>query len=109
MQVRATRGAGTALCAHKQRPLQMCGVAAFESYAIMAVLPPLLPLHTNNTHRCSPLGGLDFGGPAVVEPQLVRPETLRRHLSVGLPLTNPKALPESWSGTEISKHDTAGR
>ena len=31
------------------------------------------------------MGGLDFGGPAVMEPWLFRPETLRRHLSVGLP------------------------
>jgi len=38
-------------------------------------------------------GGLDFGGPAGIELELLRPETLRRHLSVGLPLTNPKTLP----------------
>jgi len=45
---------------------------------------------TNNAHRCSPAEGLEFGGPAVVEPRLLRPETLRRHLSVGLPFANPK-------------------
>jgi len=31
-------------------------------------LPSLhpLPWHTNNTHRCSPVEGLDYGGPAVL-------------------------------------------
>ena len=48
------------------------------------------------------MGGLDFGGPAVIEPELLRPETLRRHLSVGLPLANPKTLPELSSGRVIS-------
>ena len=48
--------------------------------------------HTNNSRRRSPVEGLDYGGPAVVEPRLLRPETLRRHLSVGLPFAKPKKL-----------------
>jgi hypothetical protein len=46
----------------------------------------------NNTRRRSPVEGLDYGGPAVIEPRLLRPETLRRHLSVGLPFAKPKTL-----------------
>ena len=48
--------------------------------------------------------GLDYGGPAVIEPRLVRPETLRRHLSVVLPFANPKALPMFSSDAHI--HNT---
>src|SRR6516162_9560763 len=56
------------------------------------------------THRRSPVEGLDYGGPAVVEPRLVRPETLRRHLSVGLPFANPKALsPKALSDVYIRR------
>ena len=48
--------------------------------------------------------GLDFGGPAVLEPRLLRPETLRRHLSVGLPFANPKALsPKALSDVYIRR------
>src|SRR5215469_5290418 len=39
-----------------------------------------------------------IGGPAVIEPRPLRPETLRRHLSVGLPLANPKALSDVFIG-----------
>ena len=46
--------------------------------------------------------GLDYGGPAVVEPRLLRPETLRRHLSVGLPFANPNAVPGFQPGGLIS-------
>ena len=48
--------------------------------------------------------GLDYGGPAVIEPRLLRPETLRRHLSVGLPFANPKALsPKALSDVYIRR------
>src|SRR6516165_311229 len=47
----------------------------------------------NNTRRHSPVEGLDYGGPAVIEPRPLRPETLRRHLSVGLPLRIQKHSP----------------
>ena len=48
--------------------------------------------------------GLDYGGPAVIEPRLLRPETLRRHLSVGLPFANPKALsPKALSEVYIRR------
>jgi hypothetical protein len=54
------------------------------------------------TRRRSPLEGLDCGGPAVIEPRLVRPETLRRHLSVELPFTNPKTPSDVFIRTRLS-------
>src|SRR5207302_7939160 len=56
------------------------------------------PRRTNNSLRCRPVEGLDYGGPAVVEPRLPRPETLRRRLSAGLPFANPRALPDVFIG-----------
>ena len=46
----------------------------------------------NHTADAVRRNGLDYGGPAVIEPRLLRPETLRRHLSVGLPFAKPNAL-----------------
>src|SRR5215469_10410147 len=92
MPLRAARVEGTARRAQPRAAPQACGLIAFESYASMTALPHLLPLHTHNTRRHSPVEGLDYGGPAVIEPRLLRPETLRRHLSVGLPFAKPNAL-----------------
>src|SRR5215469_10053793 len=97
MPLRAARVEGTARRAQPRAAPQACGLIAFESYASMTALPHLLPSHTNNTRRHSPVEGLDYGGPAVIEPRLLRPETLRRHLSVGLPFANPKHCPMSSS------------
>ena len=50
------------------------------------MFPSLPPGATHRLERTEQsVGRLDFGGPAVMEPALFRPETLRRHLSVGLP------------------------
>jgi hypothetical protein len=50
------------------------------------MFPSLPPGATHRLERTEqPVIRLDFGGPAVMEPVLFRPETLRRHLSVGLP------------------------
>ena len=40
----------------------------------------------------SPVTNCDSGGPAIVELALVRPETLRPHLSVGLPLSESRGV-----------------
>src|SRR5688572_1727985 len=44
----------------------------------------------DQVHRDSPSIGLDSGGPAIVGPKPVRPETLRRHLSMALPLSESR-------------------
>ena len=65
--------------------------------------PTSLTHEVTNAHRCSLR--LDSGSPAVVKARgFVRPETLRRHLSVGLPLSEiryvrkPRRLKTETSG-----------
>jgi hypothetical protein len=41
-------------------------------------------------NRGSPSNGLDSGGPAILGPKPFRPETLRRHLSMALPLSESR-------------------
>jgi len=72
---------------------QKCRLTAFESYASMTCSPS-----SRWRDAAAVLEGLDYGGPAVIEPRLLRPEILRHHLSVGLPFANPKALPEVFIG-----------
>src|SRR3974390_1155904 len=60
------------------RPLA-CGLTAFQSYTNMNCSPSTR-WRDAQTHRRSPVEGLDYGDPAVIEPRPLRPETLRRHL-----------------------------
>src|SRR5712672_1140459 len=65
------------------------GLTLFVSVEIIHALVPL----TKRFHRDrgSPRRGLDSGGPAVVGPPgPIRPVTLRRHLSVALPLSKSR-------------------
>ena len=49
-----------------------------------------LPVWLHVLGQGSPVTDCDSGGPAIVELSLGRPETLRPHLSVGLPLSESR-------------------
>src|ERR1044072_3253998 len=58
------------------------------SVRFMAATSSALPRPvTTCSDKATHAEGCDSGGPAIVELALVRPETLRHHLSVGLPLS----------------------
>jgi hypothetical protein len=61
----------------------MTGVSVRFMATSSALPGPVFTCSDKATHA----EGCDSGGPAIVELALVRPETLRHHLSVGLPLS----------------------
>ena len=89
-------------------PARRAGSPHLNRMQASLALPKPLPCHTKNTRRRSPVEGLDYGGPAVIEPRPLRPETLRHHLSVGLPFANPKALSDVFIGRVNMYHTSTG-
>jgi len=77
------------LSANRESLREPAGSIAIATNPIMTALPRPRTKRRIAIAPMQPVGGLDYGGPAVMEPWLVRPETLRRHLSVGLPCLNP--------------------
>jgi hypothetical protein len=67
MPVRAACDEGAVLRLQPRDAPQACGPTAFESYETMTVLPD--PVMHESLRRRSPVEGLDYGGPAVVEPK----------------------------------------
>src|SRR5216683_130198 len=67
------------------------GLTLFVSLTVIYALIPFTETISSGTRQSAP--GLDSGGPAVVGPPgPVRPVTLRRHLSVALPLSKSRRI-----------------
>src|SRR6266851_8696709 len=67
------------------------GLALFVLLEVISALVPLTETISSGTRQSPP--GLDSGGPAVVgPPRPIRPVTLRRHLSVALPLSKSRRI-----------------
>ena len=73
----------------------MTGVSVRFMATSSALPGPVFTCSDKATHA----EGCDSGGPAIVELALVRPETLRHHLSVGLPLSESCGLNPSTSAS----------
>ena len=75
------------LCSESTAPVNVSvRFISFDS----CVLASTLCICCASSDKVARSTGLGFGGPAVVELALGRPETLRRHLSVGLPLSESR-------------------
>jgi hypothetical protein len=57
---------------------------------VIYTLVPLTERSRRQRDRGNPQVGLDSGGPAVLGPKPGRPVTLRRHLSMALPLSESR-------------------
>src|ERR1044071_3129553 len=76
----------------------MTGVSVRFMATSSALPGPVITCSDKATHA----EGCDSGGPAIVELALVRPETLRHHLSVGLPLSESCGRHPTTSASHIS-------
>src|SRR5262249_40774422 len=91
--LRLRRGSGQEqVCeGNKKDPDPAAAPSLIVPLKVMYALVPITKRFVARRDRGSPRYGLDSGGPAVVEPRRpVRPVTLRRHLSMALPLSESR-------------------
>src|SRR4026209_718168 len=86
-----SRSASSAQDGPQQVQITTVSTTVRKVLSIGRVLTALAPRSRRpGAPRDSPSNGLDSGGPAIVGPKPFRPETLRRHLSMDLPLSESR-------------------